>query len=308
MKIAVVGTGAMGSIYAALLADAGNDVWAVDAWTDHVNAINRGGLRVSGPHGARTVTGLRATADIAEAGACDLYVVATKASAVADAARGVAAVMRPDSLVLTIQNGLGAGERIAQAVAADAVLLGVAEGFGASMAAPGHVTHTAMKLIRLGEMGGGISERLRAVEAVWRDAGFAVEAFADIDRLIWEKFLCNVTLSGPCTVFDCTVAELRARPDQWAVALGCLREAYAVGRAKNVAFSFDDAEAYVTAFAAAVGDARPSMLQDHQAGRVSELDAINGCVPVLGAELGIPTPYNETVSAVVRAREQTFGR
>lgn len=307
MKIAVVGTGAMGSIYAARLAEAGHEVWAIDTWADHVAAMNAGGLRVDGPQGTVVAKSVNARTDITEAAACELYIIATKASGVESAAKAAAGVMPAGAIVLTIQNGLGAGERIAAHLPTGQILLGVAEGFGASMAGPGHAKHTAMKLIRLGRMGGGADPRLEEVASVWRSGGFDVETFDDIDRLIWEKLLCNVTLSGPCTIFGCNVAELCAAPDRWSVALGCMREAYAVGTRLDVAFSFDDPVAYVTAFAERVGTAKPSMLQDHEAGRVSELDAINGAIPPLGARQGIPTPYNNTVSAVIRAREAAFG-
>lgn len=306
MKIAIIGVGAMGSVYAGLLADAGHEVWAVDTWTDHIDAIAATGLRVEGASGDRTVNSIHATVDAADAGACDLYVIATKASGVASAAESIAPLMGPESLVLTIQNGLGAGERIAQHLPTDNVLLGVAEGFGASMRGPGHAHHNNMRMIRVGEMSGGLTERLEWVVNVWREAGFDARSFDDIDQLIWEKFLCNVTLSGPCTVFECTVGELLDNPANWAVALGCTREAHAVGRAKGVRFSFDDAEAYVAEFAANLRGARPSMLLDHLAQRPSEIDAINGQVPVQAAEFGISTPYNDTVCAVVRSLEARF--
>jgi len=258
MKIAIIGTGAMGSVYAALLADAGHEVIAVDTWAAHVAAINATGLRVEGASGDRTVR-LRAVADVGEAGACDLYILATKASGVAAAAQGIAAVMRADSLVLTIQNGLGAGERIAAHMPVGNVLLGVAEGFGASMRGPGHAHHNAMKLIRIGEMAGGPSARAEGLADLWRGAGFDVRAYDDIDRLIWEKYVCNCTYSAPCTAFDCTIGELMAAPDRWAVALGCAREVDALARARGVALGYDDPVAYVTAFGARMPDARPSM-------------------------------------------------
>ena len=140
----------------------------VDGWQDHVDAINSSGLRLSGASGDRTITSIRASTDLGEAGACDLYIIATKASGVGDAAGIVASSMRPDSLVLTIQNGLGAGERIASCMPTANVLLGVADGFGASLKAPGEAHHNAMKLIRLGEMDGGMTDRLMAQEALWQ--------------------------------------------------------------------------------------------------------------------------------------------
>ena len=306
MKIAVIGVGAMGSVYAALLAEAGNDVWAIDTWAEHLDAIRQNGLRVEGASGDRIVTNVHAVSDVVEAGECDLYIIATKAAGVEAAARSIARVMGGTSLVLTIQNGLGSGERIAQFMPTGNVLLGVADGFGASMKGPGHAHHNAMKLIRLGEMNGGLTERLAQVEQVWQSAGFNAKAFEDINQLIWEKFLCNVTFSAPCTVFDCTVGELMANPVWWDVATGCTREAYACGIAKQISFGFDDPVAYVTAFGANMPHARPSMLLDHMAGRVSEIDAINGRVPVLGRKLGIATPYNDTLCAIVRRHEEAF--
>lgn len=306
MKIAVVGTGAMGSVYAGLLADAGNEVWAIDVWREHVHAMRSAGLRVEGASGDRTVR-VNATEDMAEAGPCDLVILATKASGVATAARNMDPLVGKETLILTIQNGLGAAERISEFRAPDNILIGVAGGFGASMKGPGHVHHNGMQLIRLGEMNGGISERLRGVEKVWSNAGFNVKSFGDIHQLIWEKFICNVTFSGPCTVFRKTIGEVMASEHAWSVALRCGLEAHAAGVARGVNFSFDDATAYITAFGANMPGARPSMLLDHLARRPSEIDAINGMVPVVAREVGTAAPANEVVSAIVRELETAFG-
>ena len=306
MKITIVGTGAMGCIYAALLADAGNEVWAIDVWQDHVDAMNRDGLHVEGASGDRTVKAIQASTDINDAGTSDLFIIATKASGVGSAARAVAPLMETGSLVLTIQNGLGAGERIAEHMPTDNVLLGVAEGFGASMVGPGHAHHNGMNLIRIGEINGGMTDRLQRVASVWQQAGFSVRAFEDIHQLVWEKFICNATYSAPCTVFDCTIGELMADPAKFRIALGCASEIHALGKARGIAFSFDDPIAYVTEFGKRMPNARPSMLLDHHARRPSEIDAINGMAEIIGAEIGIPTPYNETLSAVVRDRETRF--
>lgn len=306
MKIAIVGAGAMGSVYAGLMAEAGHEVWAVDPWREHVDAIARDGLRLEGASGDRVVRGINATTDAAAAGDCDLYVLATKAAGVGPAARAIAPLMGPESIVVTIQNGLGAGERIAGHMDAGRVLLGVADGFGASIRAPGHAHHNAMSLIRLGEMQGGMSERLQRVTAVWTEAGFNARAYADIDQLIWGKFICNATFSGPCTVFDCTLGELMADADAWAIAQGCTREVYALGQAMQIDFDFEEPIAYVTAFGNRMPDARPSMLLDHQARRRSEIDAINGMAVELGRRLGIPTPYNEVLTAIIRRHEAKF--
>ena len=307
MKLAIFGVGAMGSVYAGLMAEAGPEVWAVDIWQDHVDAINQAGLRVEGASGDRQVQGINATTDAEDVGDCDLYVLATKASGVGAAAKTIASLMGSESVVITIQNGLGAGERIAQFMETERVLLGVADGFGASMKGPGHVHHNAMNLIRVGEMNGGITERLERITGVWKQAGFNAKAFEDIDQLIWGKYICNVAFSGPCTVFDYTLGELMADPATWSIAQGCALEVYALGQARNIVFTFDDPIEYVTAFGLKMPGARPSMLLDHHAERPSEIDAINGMAVELGQQLGIPTPYNEVLSAVIRQREAGFG-
>ncbi|MDI3338768.1 2-dehydropantoate 2-reductase [Defluviimonas aestuarii] len=307
MKISIIGAGAMGSVYAALFAEAEHDVVVVDPWRDHVDAINRDGLRLSGASGDRMIHGIRATGDAAETEGSGLFVLATKASAVGEAARTI----KPHAggaVILTIQNGLGAAERIGAHMDTTNVLLGVADGFGASMKGPGHAHHNAMKLIRVGEIGGGLTQRLEHLAGIWRGAGFNVKAYPDIRQLIWEKFLCNVTFSAPCAVFDRTLGELMSEPDLWAIATGCTREAHEAGIAEGVAFTFDDPVAYVTAFGQSMPEARPSLALDHRAGKLSEIDAINGMVPVVAARHGLTAPYNQTLSAVIRAREAEFGK
>jgi len=307
MKIAILGCGAMGSIYAGLLASAGNDVWAVDIWREHVEAIRASGLRVEGASGDRTVR-LHATGDASEiaAGTVDLVVVATKASGVGAAAEAAAKLVKADGVILTIQNGLGAGDRIAKHVSPDRVMLGIASNFGASMKGPGHAEHRSMNLICLGEMVGGETARLRRVADAWAAAGFKVQACADINKMIWEKFICNCTYSGSCTLTGMTVGEVQDDPAAWSVALACAREADAVARKRGIPLSFDDVEAYVRAFGLTVRAAKPSMLQDHLARRRSEIDAINGAVPFEAAKLGMTAPVNQTVADLVRARESSF--
>ena len=305
MKIAVVGTGAMGSVYAGLLAAAGNEVWAIDTWREHIDAIRTRGLRVEGASGDRTVR-LDATADASEPGPCDLVIIATKADGVESAAASIEPLLGSDTLVLTIQNGLGAAERICRHLPPDNVLLGVAGGFGASIRGPGHAHHNGMELIRLGELGGGITERLERIGHVWRDAGFNVRCFDDINQLVWEKFVCNVTFSGSCTIFERTIGGVLENEPAWKVASNCAAEAYAAGVAKGVHFSFDDPVTHVRQFGAKIPNSRPSMLQDYLAERASEIDSINGMVPVVAREVGTAAPYNEVVTAIVKAKELAF--
>jgi 2-dehydropantoate 2-reductase len=306
VKIAVVGTGAMGSVYAALLGKAGHEVWAIDTWREHVDAIASSGLTVSGASGNYVVDNLHVGRAPRDAGACDVWVIATKAWAVDEVAAEIAPLLRPDSIVMAFQNGLGAGERVARHIQPEHILMGIAEGFGSSIPSPGHVHHEGMRMIRIGEMHGGLTERVLRIEEAWRDAGFNVKAFDDVTLMIWEKFLCNVTLSAPCAAFDVTVGELMSDPDAWKVALGCTSEAYQLGVAVGVRFAFEDPLRYVTEFASTIPNASPSMRLDHLAHRSSEIDVINGAVVTYGRELGLSAPYNEALCAILRRRESQF--
>jgi 2-dehydropantoate 2-reductase len=306
VKIAIVGTGAMGSVYAGLLGKAGNEVWAIDVWDEHVDAIARSGLSVTGASGSYVVDSLNVGRAPEDAGACDVWVIATKAQQVKEVAARIAPLLRPESVVMAFQNGLGSGDRLACYLPKEQILIGIAEGFGSSIPRPGHVHHEGMRMIRIGEMEGGMTERLQGIEHAWRAAGFNVKAFTDVNVMIWEKFLCNVTLSAPCAVFDVTVGELMADEESWAVALGCTMEAYRVGVAQGVQFAFDDPRRYVTEFAATIPNASPSMRLDHLARRASEVDVINGQVVELSRELGFSAPYNETLCAILRRREARF--
>jgi 2-dehydropantoate 2-reductase len=305
-KIAIVGCGAMGSVYAGLFAAAGREVWAIDAWREHVDAIRAKGLRVEGASGDRTVK-VNATTDAREAGPCDLVIIATKAMHVAAAAASAKALLGPDTVVLSIQNGLGGPDTAAGVLGRERVMVGVVGGFGASMRGPGHAHHNGWELVRLGEFGGPITPRLEAVAAAWRDAGFRVKTFDDIDQLVWEKLICNVCYSGTCSVTDHTIGEVMDDANLWPVALGCAREADAVARARGIKLGFDDVEVWVRHFGEAIPKARPSMLLDHMAGRRSEVDAINGAIPPAARALGIAAPYNEVISALVREKERRLG-
>lgn len=306
MKICIIGTGAMGSVYAVLLADAGNDVWAVDRWVNHIEAIRKNGLRLEGKSGDRTVR-IKATTDVTEVGQCDLVIIATKAMDVIPAAESARALISPDTLVLTIQNGLGSSEKIAAILGPEQMILGVVGGFGASIKAPGHAHHFGMELVRLGELNGPVTPRLEAVAKVWRNAGFTVKTFDNIDQLVWEKLICNVCFSGTCAVTELTIGEVIEYEEAWRVASGCATEAFNLARARGIHLEFDEPVAYVRDFGSKVPNARPSMLLDHMEGRPSEIDAINGAIPPEGERFGVPTPFNTVVSSLVRAKERRLG-
>ncbi len=213
MKIAIIGVGAMGSVYAALLASAGHEVWAIDQWKEHIDAIREKGLRVEGASGDRTVR-IEATTDPADVRDADLVIIATKDNGVVDAAHSALQVAKENAPILTIQNGLGSADKVAEIVGTKRVMLGVVGGFGASIRAPGHAHHNGMEFVRLGEMDGGLTPRLEAVAEVWRSGGFRTLTFEDIHKMVWEKLICNVTYSGTCALTGLRVGEVQANPER----------------------------------------------------------------------------------------------
>jgi 2-dehydropantoate 2-reductase len=302
VRIAIVGAGAMGSVYAGLLGDAGNEVWAIDPWQEHVAAIREHGLRVEGASGDRVVA-VRATSDPGDVGEVDLVVIATKAMHVRAAAEDARPLLGSKTVVLPIQNGLGSPEAVAEALGGERVVVGIAGGFGASIVSPGCVHHHGMELVRLGEPQGPVTARVERIAEVWREAGFSVRTDDDVDRLVWEKLICNVCFSGTCTVLGRTIGEVLDDPHAWSVASACAREAYDVAVASGIALSFDDPVAYTAAFGERIRDARPSMLLDRLAGRPSEIDFINGAIPPRAAAMGLAAPVNATITALVKAGE-----
>lgn len=302
-KVAIVGCGAMGSVYAALMVSAGHEVHAVTAWPDHAAAMAESGLRVEGKSGDRTVRLASAGTTTGGIGPCDVVIVATKAFDVAAAAESCLPLLGPETVVQTIQNGLGSPEIAAAVVGADRIAVGVVGGFGASLRAPGHVHHNGMEMIRFGAFAGLPRHRLEASARVWEEAGFTVKLFDDIGRMVWEKLIMNVTFSGTSVVTGLTIGGIMADENAWRVAEGCAREAVAVAAAAGVQMEVGDPIAHIRALGGKIPHAKPSMLLDHEAGIRGEVDAINGSIPRLGRHYGVPTPVNDTVVAIVKARE-----
>ncbi len=304
-KIAIVGCGAMGSVYAALMVDAGHEVHAVTLWPDHAEAMDKSGLRCEGISGDRTVP-IHGTTTTEGIGVCDLVIVATKAFDVEAAAKSCAPLIGPETVVQTIQNGLGSPEVAATAIDPDRIAVGVVGGFGASMRGPGHVHHNGMEMIRFGAFRGLPTQRLQASAKIWESAGFKVALFTDLKQMVWEKLIMNVTFSGLCCLTGLTIGEVMDDPDAWPVAKGCAEEAVAVAKASGIKLDVGDPIAHIRRLGGKIPAARPSMLLDYMAKRRCEIDAINGSIPRLGKPLGVPTPVNDTVVGLVKARERAM--
>jgi 2-dehydropantoate 2-reductase len=305
MKIAVIGCGAMGSIYAARLATAGNDVLAIDRHEPSVERISRDGLRVTGP-GYDRVVPLRASTTAPDE-PMDLIVLAVKAADVTVGARQALPMLGPATPVLTIQNGLGSAETVAGIVGAERVAVGIASGFGASRVAPGHVHHNAMRAMRFGAHSSLPHATVETIARAWTDAGFDAAAVTDIAAMQWEKLICNAAYSAPCALTGMTVGQVMDDPEMAPVSRAAATEAWTVARASGIAVAVTDPVAHARDFGAQMPDAKPSALLDHEARRVSEIDVINGAVPRQGARVGVAAPVNATLTALIKAIERQWG-
>lgn len=304
-RVVIVGAGAMGSVYAGLMASAGHEVFAVTLWEEHAEAMSRDGLRVEGVSGDRTVSvhGSTSTGGIGE---CDLVVIATKAAEVEEAARSAVSLIGSGTSVQTIQNGLGSAERVAAIIDPDRLAVGVVGGFGASLRAPGHVHHNGMEMVRFSAYDGLGRDRLEEGAEIWRSAGFEVAIFDDIERMVWEKLIMNVAFSGTCCLTGMTIGQALSDPNAWRVARGCALEAVEVAEARGIELRVGDPIEHIRNLGGKIPGARPSMLLDHLSQQPSEIDAINGSIPREAAKVGLAAPVNTTVVALVKAREATF--
>lgn len=303
MKIAIVGSGAMGSVYGALLADCGNEVWLIDRWAEHIAAIREYGIHVTGASGERTVR-LPASTDHAAPGVCELVVIATKAFDTTQAARDAAPLLGPSTVLLTIQNGLGNKEQIEAVYGPDNLLVGVAGGFGAHVPAPGHSHHEGMETIGLAEARGRASERLERVAQAFREAGFSVHTYDNPETPIWMKLMANIGGNALATVTSQRAGQMGANPWTRELRDQLIGEAFAVAQAKGIQLPYGDPQAFASSLGQKIANAPASMLQDMLAGRPTEIDALNGAIVREAAALGLSAPFNKAITLLVKALEE----
>ena len=233
--VVIIGAGAMGSVYAGLMQDAGHDVHGVCLWPDHVEAVTRNGLRVIGASGDRRVrlASMSMSAEGIEVQP-DLLIIATKSFDVEEAARSALPLVGPHTVVQTIQNGLGAPQRVAAIIGEERLAIGVVGGFGASVPEPGTAHHNGMEMIRFGSYSVLPRADLESSVDIWRSAGFTAKVFEDTEQMVWEKFIMNVAFSGTTSATGLTIGEVMANESSWWVARNCCEEAIAVARAKGI--------------------------------------------------------------------------
>jgi 2-dehydropantoate 2-reductase len=304
VRICIVGCGAVGSLFAANLAQLDDvEVWAFDAYGAHVDAINANGLRLSG---AGDVVGrLHATTDAAELPACDFGIVATKAmhtrAAIAATAHAFAG-----GCVATVQNGLGNEETLAEHV--ERVIRGTTFPAG-KLVAPGHVQWDVKGDTTFGPFEArpaAAADVERLAEACTR-AGMPTAAVQDARGPQWRKVIFNASTNPIGALTGLTHGRVCERPDLRALVSGLVDEGKAVAAAQGIVLDADP-EALIDHAAkpeVAYGH-KASMLQDVEARRPTEIDYLNGGIVRFGREHGVPTPLNDAIWALVKGVEDSW--
>lgn len=306
MKVCIVGAGALGSAIGACLAGAGTEVWLVNRSAAHVEAIRRDGLRVVGPQGEARLDGpLHATCDPAEVGVADLVIVLVKSFHTREAMTAALGVVGPRTAVLSLQNGLGHEDILADVVGRARVLAGKTY-VGGVMLGPGHIlSGVAGKHTVIGELDGAATPRVQRIADVFHGAGLRTEVSDNILGTMWDKLLINVATGALSGITGLVYGELYAIPTLRETALAAVAEAMAVARASGVRLGMaEPVEAWDRAAAGLPFAFKTSMLQSLEKGSVTEIDFINGAVVRAGARVGVPTPVNAALVACIQGIER----
>lgn len=305
LSVAIVGAGALGSAIGGVLAENGARVTLISGNFAHRDAINRDGLGLTADGMDFRFVTVTAHADCSSvADTVDLAIILIHSAATQDAAHDVRSILRPDSLVFSLQNGLGQEDVLSKILGQEQVLGGKTYA-GGIMLAPGKVQATiAGKRTLIGELDGRRSARSTRIANALSAFGVATEVAEDIRTAMWDKLLINVATGALSTVTRMSYGELYAQPEIARIARAAVAEAMAVAKAEGVSLTIAEPDqAWRMASAGLPDNFRTSMLQTILKGRKSEIDFINGAVVARGLKLGIPTPVNATLVACIKGIE-----
>jgi len=301
VRICVVGCGAVGSLFAANLASLDDvEVWAYDLWDEHVAAINEHGLQLSGA--GEVVGRVRATSDAAEVPACDFGIVATKSMHTSSAVAAVAHAFEGGA-VCSVQNGAGNEELVAEHVRE--VIRGTTFPAG-HLADPGHVVWDTKGDTHIGpfEPSPAPIDKVRVLADACTRAGMPTVALEDARGAQWRKLIFNAASNAIGALTGLShgrVAEPPTRELAWAV----MAEGRAVADAQGIVLDTSPEDLFDYAARKDVAyDHKPSMLQDIQAGRETEIDFLNGAIVAFGERNGVDAPLNRTLTALVKGLER----
>jgi len=304
VRICILGAGALGSAIGGTLAEAGHDVTLVNRNREHVDAIRAHGLRLRTDGADRHVRLAAVTATDGMA-PVDLVIVLVKSLDTEPAITAARTIIGQDTIVISLQNGLGQEEVLARLVGKDRVLAGKTYA-GGVMLGPGHViSGTNGKETIIGELDGAMSARVVRLAKILTEAGLVTQASPNIVGAMWDKLLVNIATGALAGITGLTYGELYSVPDLETTAIAAVSEAMAVAQAMGIALETKDPRApWVKAAAGLPPEFKTSMLQSLEKGALTEIDFINGSVVRAGQHVNIPTPVNATLVALIKGVER----
>ncbi len=299
MRIAIMGTGGVGGYYGGLLSQQGQEVIFI-ARGAHLQALRAKGLQVKSVHGDFLVSPAKATDDPAEVGPVDLILFCTKTYHTDIAAQAIKPMIGKETVVVPLQNGIDAAERIGAYVGREHLLGGVTW-LSAAIEAPGVIgQYSQFRRVVLGEFDGKLTARLQRIYETLQAAGITVEMSADILKVLWTKFVFISALSALGSLTRASIGEYRQVPETREVLTEALGEVAVVAQARGVKLEGDLVAKTLEFIDNSAPDMKTSMQRDVEAGRESELESMIGVVSRLGRESGVPTPVMGLAYAVLK--------
>ena len=307
MKIAIVGAGAMGSLFGALLAEGGHVVWLYDVWQEHIDAVNQNGVTIAFEGKTRSIR-LNAVAEAQQIGESELVIIFVKSTQTQAAAETAALLTGPKGWVMTLQNGMGNAETIAQHIGPERIIVGTTA-HGATMLKAGSIRHAGVGPTTAGMWAGADKEFqiARHVADQFTQAGIDFNAVKDVRPVIWAKLLVNVGINAITALTGIKNGQILDLDLTQELSRAAVEEAARVAQAQDIEIR-EDAAAHVFQVAAATAANRSSMGQDVDHRRPTEIKAINGFVVSEAERLGIDAPVNRTLTTLVQTMEEHYGR
>lgn len=305
MKIAVVGTGALGSLFAGYLSRSGEEVSAVDIKAEIVSAIREAGVKIKEAEDGEVAIPLRVTTRPEEVGAVDLVIFLPKSGQTQEAAQSARCLFGEETVALTLQNGLGNPEIIEGILGEKRVLAGVTHQ-GSTLLRPGYILHGGRGETVVGEIRGAQSARAEKIVAVLNRAGFPTRVSTEIWNDVWGKLLVNVGVNALTAITRLRNGVLVEHAEAREILRGAVEEGVHVAGRKGIRLPYADAVEEVEEACRASKPNFSSMLQDVLKRRQTEVDFINGAVVREGEKLGVETPVNRILTALVKTLEKTY--
>jgi 2-dehydropantoate 2-reductase len=302
MKFLVVGPGAMGCLFAARLKNAGNEVALVDHDKARAQKITEQGIRVTGISGTYSVR--IPTVVGAAPFAPDFILICVKSIDTRAAGEGVSGTMGPETMVVTLQNGLGNSEILAE-IFGQAKVLGGVTAQGATLIDAGMIRHAGEGETVIGPTGTEDGP-VQTLVSVMNQAGFKTRSADNVEDLIWGKLIINVGINALTAITRLKNGRIPVIKGTRAVMQAAVEEAVSVAGARGVQLPYKGPLARVIAVCEATNENVSSMLQDVLKKKATEVEMINGAIARQGAVLGIPTPVNRTLTDLVNAIQTTY--